>query len=181
MTDPNDPGRSRTSQGRFARANAEVEHDARAAELRGQGKSYRAIARELGVSVSSAHDAVMRAFRDTLSEPAEQARAVELARLEEAHDAALAVLLREHLTVSHGKIIVGNDGRPLIDDGPTLQAIDRIRALSESRRKLLGLDAPQRHELTMEAIDAALAEADAELAAAHSEAGEAEGTAGEAR
>lgn len=132
------------SNGRYVRANTEVEHDAEAARLRGQGLTYRAIAKKMGTSVSVAHARVQSAFRATLAEPAEQARAVELARLEDAHDHALAVLLREHLTVSHGKIIVGPDGNPLIDDGPILQAIDRIRALSESRRKLLGLDAPSR-------------------------------------
>jgi hypothetical protein len=34
------------------------------------------------------------------------------------------------------------DGEPLIDHGPTLSAIRELRALSESRRKLFGLDAP---------------------------------------
>lgn len=139
---------SRTGGGRYTRSNAEVEHDAAAAALRGRGLSYRAIAAQLDTSVATAHDRVQRAFRDTLSEPADQARAVELARLEDAHDAALAVLLREHLTVSHGKVITikNDDGDtvPLIDDAPVLQAVDRIRALSESRRKLLGLDAPSR-------------------------------------
>lgn len=139
---------TRGPRGKFIRGPEEVTHDARAAELRGQGKTYAAIAKELGVSRGSAHDAVGRAFRDILTEPAEHARAVELARLEDAHDAALTVLLREHLTVSHGKVITikddqGNDV-PLIDDAPVLQAVDRIRALSESRRKLLGLDAPSR-------------------------------------
>ena len=173
VTDPDRSTQSRTSQGRYVRSNAEIEHDARAAELRGEGLSYHAIARELGVSKSSAYDAVQRAFRDTLSEPAEQARAVELARLEEAHDAALAVLLREHVTVSHGRIIVGDDGQPLIDDGPVLAAIDRIRALSESRRKLLGLDAPQAMEVTVNDLDRLIAETEQRLAAAESKTGQA--------
>jgi transposase-like protein len=141
-------GRSQAT-GEYIRSTDVVATDARAAELRGQGFSYAAIAREMGwASKSSAHDAVHRAFKATLTEPAEQARAVELARLEDAHDAALAVLMREHITVSHGKVITvtDDDGNevPLIDDAPVLQAIDRIRALSESRRKLLGLDAPSR-------------------------------------
>lgn len=142
MTEP--PDRSRDTKGHFVRANTEIDHDAEAARLRGEGLSYSAIGRALGVSKGSAHDAVRRAFRDTLSEPAEQARAVELARLEDAHDAALAVLLREHITVSHGRIVKDDQGDPIIDDAPVLQAVDRIRALSESRRKLLGLDAPSR-------------------------------------
>lgn len=150
--------RSRDAQGQFVRSNAEVENDRRAAELRGQGLSYRAIARQLDISSTQARERVQRAFRDTLSEPAEQARVVELARLEEAHDAALAVLLREHITVSHGRIVKDDDGEPIPDDGPALQAIDRIRALSESRRKLLGLDAPSRVSVDAEHLGAEIAD-----------------------
>jgi hypothetical protein len=149
MTDEQPDGDERSrSNGRFVRANTEVDHDAEAAQLRGEGLSYPAIAKRLGISKSTAWERVQRAFRATLAEPADQARAVELARLEDAHDAALAVLLREHLTVSHGKVITvkndKGDDVPLIDDAPVLAAVDRIRALSESRRKLLGLDAPSR-------------------------------------
>jgi transcriptional regulator of nitric oxide reductase len=156
----------------------QVARDAAAAELRGAGLSYDAIAKRLGVSKSNAWEAVQRAFRDTLREPADQARAVELARLEAAHDAAMAVLARDHVTVSQGRIVKDNDGTPVIDDGPVVQAINAVMRLSESRRKLLGLDAPQRHELTMGEIDAALEDAAAQLALARSEAAEADGTEG---
>lgn len=174
-----DAKRSRTGGGRYVRSNTEVDRDADAARLRGEGLSYRAIGERQDCSPSTAYERVQRAFRQTLAEPAEQARAVELARLENAHDAALAILLREHVVVSHGRIVAGEDGTPLIDDGPALHAIDRIRALSESRRKLLGLDAPQKMALTMEAIDAELADTqaaiDAEVATARIEAGETPG------
>lgn len=180
----NTTGPRSRANGEYIRGADVVATDARAAELRSEGLSYSAIAREMGwASKSSAYDAVQRAFRATLTEPADQARAVELARLETLHDAALGVLQRRHLTVSHGRIITvkDDDGHdvPLIDDGPVLQAIDRIVRISESRRKLLGLDAPARVDLTMEAIDAALAEADDELAAARLEAAEAGGAEGE--
>lgn len=142
----------RDATGRPIRTLAQAERDAWAVAQRSLGRSYRAIATDLDTSVSTAYESVQRAFRATLSEPAEQARAVELARLEDAHDAALTVLLREHLTVSHGKVITTKDADgndiPLIDDAPVLQAVDRIRALSESRRKLLGLDAPAQIEHT---------------------------------
>lgn len=165
--------RNRDAQGHFIRTQDEVEGDRTATELRAQGLSYRAIARELGISVSNAHGRVQRAWAATLTPAADEARAVELARLEDAHDHALTVLLREHLTVSHGKVITtkdddGNDV-PLIDDAPVLQAIDRIRALSESRRKLLGLDAPSRVSVDAEHLGNEIAELIATLAhtAAH--------------
>lgn len=137
-------GARRKHDGKWIRDNDTVTDDAEAARLRGEGLSYKQIAQRMGCTKSTAFERVHRAWRDTLTEPAEQARAVELARLEDAHDAALAVLLRDHITVSHGRIIVDDDGQPILDDGPRLAAIDRIRALSESRRKLLGLDAPTR-------------------------------------
>ncbi|NUP47540.1 MAG: hypothetical protein HOW97_09555 [Catenulispora sp.] len=144
---PDVSARNRTSQGRFIRGKDEIEHDAEAARLRGEGLSYAAIGKRLGISKSHAWEAVQRAFRDTLREPADQARAVELARLEAAHDAAMAVLEREHLAISHGRVVEGPDGTPLVDDAPILQAINTIMRLSESRRRLLGLDAPQRTEV----------------------------------
>jgi hypothetical protein len=127
---------------RYIRDNATVSDDAEAARLRGEGLSYKAIAHRMGCSKSTAFERVHRAWRDTLTEPAEQARAVELARLEEIHDAAMAVLLRDHITVSHGHVVKDDDGNVILDDGPRLAAIDRLRQVSESRRKLLGLDAP---------------------------------------
>lgn len=150
--------RSRTGNGKYDRGNVEVERDAQAAELRGQGLTYAAIGERLGCSKSVAYERVRRAFRDTLAEPADQARAVELARLEDAHDRALAVLLREHITVSHGRVVKDEDGNTIIDDGPVLQAVDRIRALSESRRKLLGLDAPARVSVDAEHLGREVAE-----------------------
>lgn len=138
------PEHSRNTQGRFIRNQPEVENDRAAAELRAQGLTYRAIAKELGCSLSNAYQRVQRAWAATLAPAADEARAVELQRLEDAHDAALAVLLREHITVSHGRVVKDDDGNAIVDDAPVLQAVDRIRALSESRRKLLGLDAPSR-------------------------------------
>lgn len=85
-------------------------------------------------------------------EKLEELRALEVDRLDMLIRAAVEVLERKHVTISGGKVIRmmadgevaedGEAGEPLIDDGPTLQAIDRIAKLSESRRKLLGVDAP---------------------------------------
>lgn len=170
---PDAKNRSRDHRGHFQRSNQEIEHDARAAELRGQGMTYAAIARELGVSTPNAWHAVRRAFRDTLMEPADQARSVELARLEALHDKAMAVLERDHITVSHGRIIEGPDGTPLLDDGPRIQAINTLLRVSESRRKLLGIDAPQSLEVGISDLDRQIADTERRLAAAAGAPGEA--------
>lgn len=141
-------GARRKHDGKWIRDNDTVTDDAEAARLRGEGLSYKQIAQRMGCTKSTAFERVHRAWRDTLTEPAERARAVELARLEEIHDAAMAVLLREHITVSHGHVVKDDDGNPILDDGPRLAAIDRLRQVSESRRKLLGLDAPAKQEVT---------------------------------
>lgn len=156
---------SRDGNNRFRRANTEVEHDAEAARLRGEGLSYKAIGERMGCSKGTAFARVHRAFRDTLAEPAEQARAVELARLENAHDTLIELLSHPKVTAAH-----------------IIQIAERIRTLSESRRKLLGLDAPQKVALTTEAIDAELADTEAaiaaELALARGEESETPGTEG---
>jgi len=136
-------GTPRGGDGRFTRSPDTAERDAEAARLRARGQSYRAIGEALGISQGSAHDAVQRALRATVAEAAADARALELERLDALYEAAMAVLEREHVTVSNGKVIRLN-GEPLPDDAPVLAAIDRLLRVSESRRKLLGLDAPAR-------------------------------------
>lgn len=140
--------RTRTSGGRYVRSKAEIDRDADAAELRGQNLPYRAVAEQLGISVSTAHARVGRAFRDTLASPAEAARAIERDRIGHVLDRALEILEKKHVTVSHGHVVHVHDeetGRdvPLADDGPALAAIDRIIRASESLRRLDGLDAPK--------------------------------------
>jgi hypothetical protein len=145
MTDPIEPARG--TNGKFTRTIEGTERDAEAARLRATGKSYRQIAAELGCDVHTAHDAVTRAIATVVAEPAEAAIHFELDRLDRLHRAAMQVLERHHVTVSNGKVIE-LDGQPLLDDGPVLSAIDRLVRISESRRKLLGLDQPAKMNVT---------------------------------
>jgi hypothetical protein len=92
---------------------------------------------------------IQRAMLQVVQEPAADRRALENARLDMLWVRAMQVLSRTHVTVSHGKIVyvttVTADGiqeTPLQDDGPVLAAIRELRQISESRRKLNGLDAP---------------------------------------
>lgn len=162
--------RTRDRHGQFVRDTATVLQDAQAAALRARRKTYQQIADELGMaSKSSAYEAVQRALRDALSEPAEQARQMELDDLDRAQRHVLEVLERNHVTVSHGRVVrrlidferddggeylLDEDGKRIgiyedvLDDGPILQAVDRLIKIGESRRKLLGLDAATKMDVS---------------------------------
>ncbi|MGW8679649.1 hypothetical protein ACWGNN_01020 [Streptomyces sp. NPDC055817] len=138
-------------------------------DLKVQGLSFRAIdaltqapdgpTSGHRVSASTAKDMVREEAARRVDPKVDEWRAMELARLDGSlerlkglEDAARRVLEREHITVNNGRIIT-LDGSPLPDDGPVLAAIDRLIKVedarqrnSESRRKLLGLDAPAKFD-----------------------------------
>lgn len=171
-TQRDDDGQARGANGKFVRTAETAERDARACELRSRGMSYRAIARELDyASMGGAYKAVQRALADIVREPAEDVRTLELERLDEMHRAVLAVLEREHVTVSQGKVVrrrvgdqLDDDGQPVLDadgkpvgvyedvldDAPVLQAVDRLLKIQERRARLLGLDAAQKLDVSGE-------------------------------
>lgn len=100
------------------------------ASRRIQGRTYRAIADELGVPISLVRreaGPALDAICETALAEAIQARHIEAARL----DAAQA---------SIWKLVEGGD----------LDSIDRFLKISARRCQLLGLDAPQKHEVSGE-------------------------------
>jgi len=123
-----------------------AERRVKALELRKQGQSYRAIAAQLGINERTAHTDVQRALRALAAleqASAAEYRTMELERLDTLTVEAARVLSATHPLVSGGKVL-----RDVTDDGPKLAAIDRLLRISESRRKLLGLDAPAKTALT---------------------------------
>lgn len=163
-------GRARGPSGRFIRTLDGAERDAEACRLKAQGLSYRAIAGQLGYSdAAGAYRAISKVLTDTVKEPADELRALELQRLDMLWAAAWEVLEREHVVVSNGEIVVDTrdedglvpddedgdqeegaagtpKGRPLLDDAPVLKAIETLRKLAERRAAMLGLDAPKKIE-----------------------------------
>lgn len=142
--------------------------DAQALELRAAGATYRQIAQRLGVSVSTAHECVTRGPDRTRREPAEQLRELELERLDRLQVEATEVLAAQHVVIQAGKVVVDKQGQPYRDHGPTLAAIRTLLQVQESRRKLLGLDAPVKVDakiLTVDQMDARIGELEALLAA----------------
>ena len=133
------------------KAGREVRKD-RALDLRVAGLSLAQIGRELGVTESSACRYVQDALSDLAKhteDNAEHLREMELTRLDKLIRATERILARHHVKVSRGQVVRDVDpltGEVVVieDDGPALTAIGRLQSLHESRRKLLGLDAPTR-------------------------------------
>ena len=97
-----------------------------AVELRRRGLTYDEIGDALGISSKRARDLVQKGIRAIPYEAIEEARALELHRL----DALYAI--------ASARAIESFD----------LHAIDRCLAIMARRSQFLGLDAPKRHEVT---------------------------------
>lgn len=91
----------------------------RSLELRLAGKSISEIADELQVTEGTVRQYLRRAYRDIQAPMVQELRAMELARLDEAHRAIW----------------------DRVKDG-NLMAIDRFLKISHARRELMGLDRP---------------------------------------
>ena len=180
---------TRGGDGRARRSAQSAERDMRAAELHGQGWSFPRIAAELGfASRGHAHNAVERAFASIPTPGGEEAKRLDLERLDRLIEHAWAVMIRPHLAHSNGRVIrriagvlldeEGNErlddaGKPILryedvlDDGPGLAALAQIRGLLERRAKIFGYDAPSRSRvevITAESVEEAITRLEADLA-----------------
>jgi hypothetical protein len=107
---------------------AAVDRRVKALRLRRQGLTYEQIAARLGYAGrASAFKAISTALRETLQEPADELRQLELERLDDLH------------CVLWPRAIAGN-----------LRAVDGVLALMRRRAKLLGLDAPRETAVDVE-------------------------------
>jgi hypothetical protein len=144
---PRPSGPARDAKGHFITT---IDHDQRAAQaarLRADNPrmTYQQIADAVGYSnKGDAWRAVQKCREAVIKSAGAELIAAEAGQLDDLFVAALEVLERDHLVVSHGKVVCGDDGQPLIDDGPKLAAIREMRQIRESYRKLYGLDAEQK-------------------------------------
>lgn len=149
------------SRGRRERSIFTAEKDAHAARLRAQGCTYPQIAAELGCAVSTAYTAVQRAIAAVPVESVGELRQVECARLDAVIARLWDVVVADHPYISNGRRF-----DDVQDAGPVISALAGIVRASESKRKLLGLDAQPRQTVTViteDVIDAELARLEAEL------------------
>jgi hypothetical protein len=131
---------------RTARRADTAEKVTRCIAFRNQGMPWDEIARQVGYADGgTACKAVSRALAQRLVDQgvaADQLREQELAHLDELREATWAVMEATHLTVSHGRVVRDDSGEAILDDGPVLNAVDRLLRISERRARLLGIDAP---------------------------------------
>lgn len=177
---------TRGGNGKFTRTAESRKRDYRAAELRGQGWSFQRIADELGyASRGNASEGVTRAYAEMSTEEAEHARQLDLDRIDRLIEQAWQVMLTPHLAISNGKVVrrfagverdedgievLDMDGKPIpvfedvLDDGPTLAAVNTIKGLIERRAKIFGYDAPAKSRVEVvpeEAVDAEIRQLEA--------------------
>jgi hypothetical protein len=143
------------------------QRDGQAVRLKALGWSLEEIAVHLGLDgkPERAAAAIRRGLANTVRVARDEQRLLELNSLDELERACWMQLQAHHVLVSNGRVIRDDDGEPLNDDRFALETIDRILKVKEQRNKLLGLNAPARHEvLTVDSVDSAIAELERELA-----------------
>jgi hypothetical protein len=153
----------RASNGKWRKGVESQERDAEACRMYVAGKTYLEISDELGYgSKSNAHRAVQRVLMETVKQPADEVRALLRARNEEIYALAREIALKQHYAHGNGKLVY-KDGEPLIDDGPKLNAMDRMQRALTELAKLAGAHAAVKFEnLSLEAVQAEIARLEAE-------------------
>ena len=138
-------GAQHGSTGRYITTLAHDERAAAAARMKADHPrmTYQQIADAVGYSnKGDCWRAIDKCRKAVLQSAGAALVASEAALLDDMFAEALEVLDREHLVVSHGKVVTGEDGKPLLDDGVKLATLREMRYIRESYRKLFGADQP---------------------------------------
>lgn len=138
-----------------------LDRDAKAVQMHAMRYSYREISEALGYGgPGNAHRAVKRAHERILKPAVLTHVATSLAELDAIVVRLIGIMHRRHVVVNRGEIVTDESGNPLIDSGPELAALAQWRQATESRRKLLGLDAAVKIDVNVDGmsdVDAAIA------------------------
>jgi hypothetical protein len=129
----------------------------KAVALRAKGNTWAQIAEECGWnSAPVAAQAVGKELKLRAADAAgrvDEYRMAELAKLDEAEKIIWEIIGKKHVYINSGQVIKVEDenGDPidLVDDAPTMAAIDRLLKIQERRSKYIGLDAPAQHRVSL--------------------------------
>ena len=155
----------RDGAGRFVPGPDTPERDAQAFEMKSMGRTLQEIAIALNYADSSHVSKAFKRHLDRIVKPAaDEYRAQLDARRERMRRECWRVLEAAHYKVNNGVVVHYTDcdcppyatdcphSKPLLDDSPVLAAIDRLRKLDEDERKLYGLDAPVKHDVSVSQV-----------------------------
>lgn len=153
-----------------------AERQVAAYELVLRGHSLRSAAAEMKrlgyqrVSYETVRDLVALEGKQRVEPLAEEWRTMLIERLNASRLHVMNVLEREHLTISDGRVVSLEDefGKdvPIVDDGPVLQAVDRLNKIDAQIAKLTGAEAPVQTEANVTATIARPVELEAAVARA---------------
>jgi hypothetical protein len=118
--------------------------------MRIEQRPYAEIAVTLSISESLAQQDYKRAVEaraTDLDAQRDVAVTIELAKLDALERECWRVLRTKHITIQQGKIVRDDDGNPVEDDAPVLQAVDRLERIAARRARLKGYDAPTKVEV----------------------------------
>ena len=133
--------RARASHGQFTRSIEQVDIEREAAKLYSRFSSYTEVARVQRCPISTARDRVRRALTSEPDDDTTLAKRVALARLNAQAVIAQGIAESEFFAHSNGRVVYF-DGKPLVDVGPNLAAIDRLQRIEDQRNRILGIYAP---------------------------------------
>ncbi|PXY27418.1 hypothetical protein [Prauserella muralis] len=139
-------GDTRSSEAKEA---SEARKDA-VLRMRRDGMDFEAIGAALDPPVSKqrAHQIYAEALRQIPAQSVAEYRAEQEQRLDELRRQALAVLGRDHLAVSQGRVVrLSDDGPPVLDDMPKLRAVETILKIEERLARLRGIDVPTKAQV----------------------------------
>lgn len=138
---------ARNGKGRYIRTPEKAAEDAAIAEYWSQGGlTYKEVGAHFGISKWAVISAIRRAVREVVQEAGEAALRVHTDRMEYLFAKAVDVLESDHVMVSHGQVVRGDDGQPLSDHAPVLAAIREARQCLESFQSLTGMKKPTKIE-----------------------------------
>ena len=139
---------TRDHKGRSMRTPETIARDHQAAEMRSKAMTYQQIGEALGISRQAAHKAVQRAIDEIPKEGTEQVLSMELQKLDYLERRLFKIVEDLHVTIARsGKIVMYDDGTPVPDEAPVIQAIAALLRVGDRRSKLLGLNAPAKAEV----------------------------------